>query len=1013
MFSPYGGGKMHHTFISYAREDINTAKKIVKALKENNLDIWVDWQDIPNAQDWEKAIFTGIENADAFLFLISIDSVTSKICNEEIEYARKNGKRIIPVVISNAEEEKKYKDATDITNKLIYPHLIKLINALNFIFCRDHLGEFSQSIEQIKTAIRTDYEWLEKHTNLQLKALEWERRNKKGGLLSGAILREAQEQVVLSSQKDPKPTELQRLFVNESQKAETRTRGWILAIAGMIIAALAFLSLYANSQRIDATNSEATAQADRSIAQTAQVNAENQKATAIANENIARAGELAAQSVLARGISFDLSMLLSVEAFQTADTVQSKSALFDNTQSNPHFSKYFFGHQSRVVAIEFSPGGGLLASCDQDGNIILWDVNTGQSLFQVRNSAEAFDSALAFSQNEKILASSIGDKIFLWDTESHSQIGKTLIDTDYFGTRKIVFSHDGQWLATASNDTVFLWDTKNYQVRKLKSESFGEIATIAFSPDGKLLAIAGLSPYMFLLDVAEFRVTGTPMQISNWSDRVNSLEFSPDGSILASGDDSNNIILWDVKTQKPKSLLLTDNTSSFAEGIFYIVEGLSFFADGEGLTAMSSSSDSLIVNRWRIGNSPEIETFMSIQIPLSISGYGTATVAFSPNGNAFATESSNGTGIALWDLQRYGFTRHSILGEVLASNRETLATIYSSKTIEKEIILWDIENLKNMVTELPFGFSVKPYPLPGIQFSEVSERISNLALSPNGKTLASTDESTYITLWDTESKQPISQLKGHTKPINYFVFSPNGNILASSSDDNTIILWDIEKHQAIGLPLIGHDKAVRSLAFSPNGQLLASRSDDETVILWDTATHQLINKLNAPGGLFGEIAFNNKGDILAFTIGSNIILWDIVNSRQTGHPISSLKEEITSLAFINNDKFLVTGHYDSITLWDINTQQPVGQSINTNSSYSAIKNLTLRSDNLTLTATGDRFVILLDINPISWIKIGCERAGRNLTIDEWIQYFPNKEYRKTCEQWDLEPKVILTPTATP
>jgi len=99
---------MSHIFISYSRKNKEFAQHIVTALLENNLDIWVDWKSIPKGEDWELEIYRGIESASAFLFLISESSVSSKMCNKEIEHAVNNGKRIIPIFIANVEDEKIY-----------------------------------------------------------------------------------------------------------------------------------------------------------------------------------------------------------------------------------------------------------------------------------------------------------------------------------------------------------------------------------------------------------------------------------------------------------------------------------------------------------------------------------------------------------------------------------------------------------------------------------------------------------------------------------------------------------------------------------------------------------------------------------------------------------------------------------------------------------------------------------------------------------------------------------------
>src|SRR5262249_34944498 len=149
-----------HIFISYSRRDLDFAQKIVDALKANSLDIWVDWDSIPKGEDWWQHIQSGIEEADAFLFLISPDSATSKVCKDEIDHAVLNGKRILPIVIRNTDR------------KSIHPEISKR----NSIFCRDGQDDFNQAIEEIRTTIHTNYEWLKYHTKLQVKALDWEKQ---------------------------------------------------------------------------------------------------------------------------------------------------------------------------------------------------------------------------------------------------------------------------------------------------------------------------------------------------------------------------------------------------------------------------------------------------------------------------------------------------------------------------------------------------------------------------------------------------------------------------------------------------------------------------------------------------------------------------------------------------------------------------------------------------------------------------------------------------------------------
>jgi HD-GYP domain-containing protein (c-di-GMP phosphodiesterase class II) len=201
---------MSHIFISYSRQDINFAQKIVDALAEINLDTWIDWKSIPKGEDWEQEIYRGIEEADAFLFLISPDSVASEMCNKEIAHTVKNNKRVIPIVIRDA----------DIKHFL---HEISRneISRRNWIFCRDGLDNFDKAIEGTRETIHTDYEWLKYHTELQVNALKWERKKDASWLLRGQELQEAEQKLATTdNRKDPQPTVFQRQYVLASRKDE-------------------------------------------------------------------------------------------------------------------------------------------------------------------------------------------------------------------------------------------------------------------------------------------------------------------------------------------------------------------------------------------------------------------------------------------------------------------------------------------------------------------------------------------------------------------------------------------------------------------------------------------------------------------------------------------------------------------------------------------------------------------------------------------------------------------------
>jgi hypothetical protein len=74
-------------FISYSRRDKAFVETLDAALKSLNRDPWVDWEDIYKGEEWWKAIQRGIESANTFIFVISPDSVASRVCRDEVNYA--------------------------------------------------------------------------------------------------------------------------------------------------------------------------------------------------------------------------------------------------------------------------------------------------------------------------------------------------------------------------------------------------------------------------------------------------------------------------------------------------------------------------------------------------------------------------------------------------------------------------------------------------------------------------------------------------------------------------------------------------------------------------------------------------------------------------------------------------------------------------------------------------------------------------------------------------------------
>ena len=523
---------MSHIFISYSRKDIDFAGKIVQALAEENLDTWIDWKSIPKGEEWEQEIYDGIEAADAFLFLISPDSVRSEMCNKEIAHAVNNGKRILPILIQDTGTE-------------IIP---KDVSKINWIFFRDGQDNFEKAIDEIRETVNTDYDWLKFHTELLVKARRWEHRNfERSLLLRGKDLEEAESLLSSKSGIEPNPIDLQRRFVLQSRQAMDRQRR-VLTYSLIVIAVVMLgLAVWGQGNALRATNQASTAQAEADARATAETEADERA-------KISRAGELAALSNSILDSHYDRAMLLSVEAYHMFDNYLTRGALLNNIQANPQldgqkqtFGMVISGFDNWVTAVAFSPDGKILVICENDGSVTFWSTQTWQLIDIPRKFHTERIMGLAFNPKGDILASAGDDgTINLWDVVNRKSVDQLSLMPGQ-KAYSVAFSPDGKTLASGYEDgTIILWDMVTQQVIVQIKQHNDSVSSISFDPTGKVIASGGFDNQVFLWRFDGNQLVGNSLNGHDFY--VTSVAFSPDGKKLASVSFDDNIILWDINT---------------------------------------------------------------------------------------------------------------------------------------------------------------------------------------------------------------------------------------------------------------------------------------------------------------------------------------------------------------------------------------------------------------------------------------------------------------------------------
>eukprot|EP00274_Cyanoptyche_gloeocystis_P000148 CAMPEP_0196659230 /NCGR_PEP_ID=MMETSP1086-20130531/33824_1 /TAXON_ID=77921 /ORGANISM="Cyanoptyche gloeocystis , Strain SAG4.97" /LENGTH=343 /DNA_ID=CAMNT_0041993111 /DNA_START=52 /DNA_END=1079 /DNA_ORIENTATION=+ len=139
--------------------------------------------------------------------------------------------------------------------------------------------------------------------------------------------------------------------------------------------------------------------------------------------------------------------------------------------------------------------------------------------------------------------------------------------------------------------------------------------------------------------------------------------------------------------------------------------------------------------------------------------------------------------------------------------------------------------------------------------------VENCAFSPDGSLLATASRDSTVKVWKTSDWSLVTSLDGHTQWTFGCAFSPDGSLVASGSYDGLVKVWDISKSVVVAT-LTGHQEGIRSLAFSPTGDALVSASLDKTVKVWSTATWLESKTLDAHSNYVRLCTFSSDGRFL-------------------------------------------------------------------------------------------------------------------------------------------------------
>ncbi len=437
--------------------------------------------------------------------------------------------------------------------------------------------------------------------------------------------------------------------------------------------------------------------------------------------------------------------------------------------------------------------------------------------------------------------------------------------------------------------------------------------SIALSPDGTTLAV--YAGGVLLFDARTYAQIGSRFATSSSAD--GSLAYSPDGRVLAIGEDQL-IRTVDARTHEQLAKTVVSGAASH----------VMFTSDGSRIVAVvtpgrsddlgTANAEILTVDAAtmeQVGATVTPDAFVGAYVGFY---YASPQFAFTSRERAVLTASEAGE-LAWWDLRTGRKTR----SERVATGLHALAVSPDGLTavvgVDRGLQFVDLRS-----------GSVRT------AVGDLTGNPNWVLFSPDSKTVVSTGLDGTVTLWDVASATAAEALHGHSSSVQQPVFSPDGATLYTVSHDGKAIAWNIGGDRRLARPFTFTDDRTFSSTgydghpgeFSPDGRLIAVGLKRNGVTLRDART---LKRVGAPllqtGGEVKNLAFSADGRLLAAVADNgSLTLWD-VPSRSRLHGIMNRRGGggiRPGVGFSADGSTLVTSSYLGVMLWDVATGDGVG-----------------------------------------------------------------------------------------
>ncbi|MBL9171999.1 MAG: protein kinase [Verrucomicrobiales bacterium] len=204
------------------------------------------------------------------------------------------------------------------------------------------------------------------------------------------------------------------------------------------------------------------------------------------------------------------------------------------------------GHAGRVNSVIFSPDGAQLISCGEDRIVRIWNATTGHPLATLPgHTSNIVDVAVISREPWRLLTAGASGELIIWDPAAGGIVARFSTPSSLGGLHGVAVSEDGRLVAAAGEGGRVWVGERATGTQRFELEAPAPIRSLAFSPDGRRLAAAGLHDQAFVWDLES---PDAPLALSGHVAPLETVRFLDGGRRLVTTADDDTVRIWDTAT---------------------------------------------------------------------------------------------------------------------------------------------------------------------------------------------------------------------------------------------------------------------------------------------------------------------------------------------------------------------------------------------------------------------------------------------------------------------------------